>query len=304
MKTILDNLYKNEKGNVLFLAAAALGVMLFMAGLVIDGGNLFMKKSHLQKTANAAALSGAQELPLSQESVNQIVNDVLSSHNESESLLEIVYGENFSVNVVLEKDVPLFFFALFGKESISIQVNAKAGLKTMSSTNGVVPLGINESINLEYGKTYPLKVGPGDSVEGFFGILALEKKGAKSYGETLKYGYLENISIGETFLVQTGNISGPTQEGIQYRMDRCPYPEGQYYHRDCARVVTIIVYKLTSDNSMVEVTGFAYFYVTENLNSNGEINGIFIKRTGPGTTGDLNGKSPVDRGAYVVTLME
>ncbi|SES16632.1 Putative Flp pilus-assembly TadE/G-like [Gracilibacillus ureilyticus] len=304
MKKLLRRLYKNEDGNILLLAAAALGGLLFMTGLVIDGGNLFTTKSHLQKTANAAALSGAQELPLSQEAVTQIVNDVLSSHNESESLQEIIYENGFSVNVVLEKNLPLFFLALFGKESISIQVNAKAGLKEMSSTEGVVPLGIDESTNLEYGKSYPLKVGPGDSVEGFFGILALEKKGAKAYGETLKYGYQEKISIGETFLVQTGNISGATRDGIQYRMDRCPYPEGQFHHRDCARVISIIVYKPSIDKSTVEVTGFAYFYITENLNSKGEINGIFIKRTGSGTAGDVNGKTPADRGAYVVTLME
>ncbi|WP_337017761.1 hypothetical protein [Oceanobacillus massiliensis] len=50
----------------------------------------------------------------------------------------------------------------------------------------------------------------------------------------------------------------------------------------------------------VEVTGFAYFYVTQQMGKNdASVKGIFIKRTGPGMNGE---GSPLDRGAYAIKL--
>ena len=55
-------LFKKENGNALVLVSLAMMALLAMGGLAIDGGMLFMTKAQLQKAANAAVLSGAQEL--------------------------------------------------------------------------------------------------------------------------------------------------------------------------------------------------------------------------------------------------
>ena len=52
-----------EKGSVMVMVVIGLIVLLGFAGLVIDGGSLYMTKSRLQNAADAAALAGAQSLP-------------------------------------------------------------------------------------------------------------------------------------------------------------------------------------------------------------------------------------------------
>ncbi|MEC5422964.1 pilus assembly protein TadG-related protein [Virgibacillus sp. C22-A2] len=297
---------KDQQGNALILVALAMGALLLAIGLVIDGGNLFVTKSHLQKTANAAALSGAQEIVNSEGSVAAVVDEILVSHQEQESLAHLNIEENSQVHVELKKDVPLFFATLFGIESVPIQADAKAGLNPMGRAKGAVPLGIDETVDLVYGDTYALKVDAGDSVSGNFGVLALEGPGAKLYGDSLTHGFDDNLQVGDIINTQTGNIAGATRTGINYRIDNCPYPDGEYEVRECPRVMLVIVYKphsqTTNQLKSVEITGFAYFYVTDRMKDNDDsIKGIFIKRAGPGLTGE---NSPHDRGAYAIKLME
>ena len=54
---------KNERGQAIVLTVLALVVLLGMAALVLDVGAWFHQKRHLQATADAAALAGAQLLP-------------------------------------------------------------------------------------------------------------------------------------------------------------------------------------------------------------------------------------------------
>ncbi|SFK04883.1 Putative Flp pilus-assembly TadE/G-like [Halobacillus dabanensis] len=304
MKRFFRVLKSRENGNAVVLVAIAMGGILTLAGLVIDGGHLFMSKSHLQKTANAAALSGAQEIVNDQDDVDSVVNHVLESHGETESLLQSTVENNQELHVELEKEVPLFFSPLFGMGHIRVNVDAKAGLYPMGEAKGVVPLGIDESVPLYYGETYQLKVDAGDSTSGNFGVLALEGPGAKSYEESLTYGFDEKLKVGDIVSTQTGNIAGPTRNGIDYRVTNCP--DGEVNQRDCSRVMLVIVYKPYSQSSnqlkSVEITGFAYFYITEPMAQNDDsISGIFIKRAGAGTVGE---EATPDRGAYAIRLIE
>ncbi|MFC4023927.1 pilus assembly protein TadG-related protein [Oceanobacillus longus] len=306
MESFYKKLKKSEDGNTIILMALAMSAMIAMVGLVIDGGNLFVSKSHLQKTANAAALSGAQEIVNSEANVKEVVNQILALHEEQNSSLQVNIEPNSQLHVEVTKDVPLYFATLFGIDSVPITVDAKAIVNPMGEAKGAVPLGINDSVNLDYGETYELKVDAGDSISGNFGVLALEGPGAKTYEETLKHGFDESLKVGDIVNTQTGNIAGKTKAGIDYRIANCPYPDGDYQERDCPRVMLIIVYKPhPTENKQiksVEITGFAYFYVNQQMsNTDDTVKGIFIKRTGPGITGE---NSPADRGAYAIKLEE
>jgi hypothetical protein len=54
---------RNERGGVLVMVAVMLPVLLGFAALVIDVGHAYQLRRHLQASADAAALAGAQELP-------------------------------------------------------------------------------------------------------------------------------------------------------------------------------------------------------------------------------------------------
>ncbi len=300
----MREIFHREDGNALVLITLCFSVMMMAFGLVIDGGHLYMQKSHLEKTVNAAALSGAQEIPNSQAKVDQVVSEVLSAHGESASLLSSAVENGRQLRVGLEKDVPLFFASLFGIDTVTIQADAKAGLNPVSAATGVVPLGMDESVELVYGQTYTLKVDAGDSASGNFGVLALDGPGAKTYGETLTHGFDEEIRVGDIINTQTGNIAGATRTGINSRIDSCPSVD--YEARNCPRVMMVLVYKpytqTTNQLTSVQITGFAYFYVTDRMSSTDDsIKGIFIKRAGAGSSGTA---ATPDRGAYAIKLTQ
>jgi hypothetical protein len=296
---------KSEEGSTIILAGFALLGLLLMTGLVIDGGTLYMTKSHMQKAANAAVLSGAQELTNQETEVTRVVNEVLTAHKEEMSVTSLLVEMNSKVNLNLEKNVSLVFSGLFGYDVVPVAVHAAAAIETMGRAAGAAPLGIDDSIQLEYYKEYQLKVAQQDVDTGNFGVLALGGTGAQTYEDNLRYGYQSEIKAGDVIDTQTGNISGKTRSVIKEKIDSCPYLNGETHHRDCPRVVLVPVYKPeqydTNQLKSVRITGFAYFYITQPMDSKDtSISGMFIKRAGTGYTDP----TIINKGAYSIKLTE
>jgi hypothetical protein len=305
MLQYLKKVTKEENGNTLVFAAIILVCLMGMAGLAIDGGMVYMTKSQLQKTANAAVLSGAQELTSTQQKVTNVVNDILNAHRESASLTKLDINMERKVTIDLTKQVNLTFASLFGFKRMNVTAHATAELASVGNAIGAAPLGIDQSINLEYYKSYQLKVDSSGAVSGNFGILALDRPGAKTYYQNLRHGYQDVLKIGDIVDTQTGNIAGDTRSAVQERVNGCTQPPGDYSLRNCSRILLIPVYKPYSSSTnqlkSVQIMGFAYFYITDPMSSNDtSIKGVFIKRTGNGSY--VQGS--VDRGAYSIRLTE
>lgn len=295
----LKKLFKREDGNAIILFTLAITALIAVTGLVIDGGMLYMTKTHLQKTANAAVLSGAQELTNDDTRVREIVEETLAHHDELDSMTGIIILPETKVTVQLEKPVDMTFMRLFGVETVDVKARATARIATMGRAIGAAPLGIDERIELIYGQEYTLKVDETGVDTGNFGILALDGPGARTYKETLLNGSSQEISVGDIVNTQTGNIAGPTKEAVDILVDSCD----NMYERDCRRILLIPVYRPYNHNQnqlkQVEITGFAYFYILERMNHRDKtIRGIFLKRTGSG----YEVEDAVNRGAYTVKL--
>lgn len=301
----MRRLIKKEEGNTIILVAFSLVALIAMTGLIIDGGKLFLTKTHLQKTANAAVLSGAQELTHEEESVRSIVHETLEKHSENHSLEDMKIQMEDKVSVDLSREVPLTFSQLFGFDTAPVNVHAAAELGTMGKAAGVAPLGIDESLGLEFNKEYSLKVDQTGVEAGNFGVLALGETGAATYEDNLLKGYQNELEVGDILETQTGNIAGKTRAVIQERINSCPYPEGETHHRDCSRIILIPVYqRLDADGNQlkeVKITGFAYFYITKPMDSKDtSITGMFIKRAGTGFVKPVD----VNKGAFSIRLTE
>lgn len=294
-----------QRGSSIVLVGLALLVLLATMALVVDGGTVFVERSHLQKTANAAVLSGAQELIHQQADVSGVIQTILQRHQESTSLQSsaILMGQNVSVQ--LAKTVRLGFSKLLGKDTVTVAANAAAKILPMGSAKGAAPLGIDDSIDLQFGQQYKLKVDQTEVVAGDFGILALGGEGAKTYEYNLMHGYSNEVQVGDIIDTQTGNVAGDTRQAVQYRVDSSPYVSGDTSHPDDPRIILIPVYKpynfISNQMKQIQVTGFAYFYISEPMSSfEKSITGMFIKKTGVG--GAKPGAS--DKGAYIIRLTE
>jgi hypothetical protein len=298
----LRRFYKDEDGNVILISAFLFLVLTAFAGLVIDGGHLYLTKTHLQKTANAAVLSGAQQLTASEESaVTTIVDSIVKDHGELSSVQDVSVEMEDKVTVHLNKPVDLFFASILGFDSVDVSVKATAQIGFMGRAHGAAPIGIPESMQLNYGQSYRLKVDEENVDTGFFGILALEGPGAKLYEENLMHGFDGELKIGDIVDTQSGNIAGKTRTAVNYLVNQC----SDMNDRNCPRILLVPVYKPYNPGNgnlkQVEITGFAYFYISAPMNDNDkEINGIFLKRVGAG----FESEGASNRGAYTVKLAE
>jgi hypothetical protein len=296
---------KNECGSSLILVVLSMFAIICFVGLVIDGGRVYMERSHLQKVANAAALSGAQELTKNETKVRKIVDEILEAHHELESLKKCDVIHEHKVIVHLKKELPLAFSSLFGFQTVPVFANASAKIKRIGKAVGAAPLGIDESVPLQFNTEYKLKVDQTEADNGFFGILALGGTGARTYEDNLRYGYQEEIKTGDIIETQTGNIAGKTRSGVQEKVDACYWTAGMDYERSCERIILVAVYKPYEYEGgqvkQVQVTGFAYFFITEPMGNNDTaITGMFIKMAGKGTIDD----NAQDKGAYGIRLTE
>jgi hypothetical protein len=294
-----------EEGSTLVFVALAMALLLGVSALALDGGRLFVIRSQLQKTANAAVLSGAQELTYTSEAVGHVVESILKKHGEWDHMAASSIDMGRKVSVELVREVPLGLAQLLGFPTASVHAKATAEIQTMGEAMGAAPLGIDERIPLEYGKEYKLKVDQTEVSHGNFGILGLGGGGAKTYEDNLKHGYQGVLKVGDVIDTEQGNIAGKTREGVKSRIDACPYSEGESHHRDCPRILLVPVYKplKTNGNQIkeVEITGFAYFYLTKPMDpKDTAITGMFIQRAGTG----IVKPDVVNKGAYAIRLTE
>ena len=295
---------RNEEGSSIVLLALALAGILAILGLVIDGGTLYATKTHLQKAANAAVLSGAQELTNQSAKVTQVVGEVLTKHGETSSLYATNIEMGHKVTIQLQRNVPLAFSSLFGLSSTPVSVKAAAELQAMGRAQGAAPLGIDDSIQLVHNVEYTLKVDQTEATYGNFGILALGGPGASTYEDNLMHGYTNELKIGDVIDTQTGNIVGKTRNAVNFRIDACPYVSGDMSRRDCPRIILVPTYRpnITGNQlKSITVTGFAFFYITDPMSSKDKtVKGMFISRADTGFS-DPNATA---QGAFAIKLTE
>jgi Flp pilus assembly protein TadG len=135
---------KNERGQALVLTVLSLVVLLGMAALVLDVGAWFHQKRHLQATADAAALAGAQFLP----------DDPLTAQSQA-----VGYGTkngggvlagnvtitssrntNDTISVKAAKTNNGIFSRVLGVVSVDIAATAKARVDAPKSALHVAPM--------------------------------------------------------------------------------------------------------------------------------------------------------------------
>lgn len=306
----------NQQGSVIVLVAIGLVVLLGCASLVIDVGLLYTSRSRLVNTADAAALAGAQELPMNPEMAREVAREYVLANGVSEDELVIEIGaDQQSITVKPRQNVHFLFARVLGFTEQEVHASATAFTGSLTGTIGVVPFSIEEQ-ELLGGMEYVLKEGAwrdegstGAALEedgkmhGWYGALDPDNipgGGANEYRERVKNGYQTILRVGDRLLIETGNMSGPTCDGVEYRIAQCKNGCTYSDHDlDCPRVMIIPVIRVVSSEE-VEITGFAAFFL-EGVGGQGKDNyvvGRFVKMV---ASGELGGGT--DYGAYAVKLL-
>jgi Flp pilus assembly protein TadG len=136
---------KEERGNVLILAAASLTMLLSFLALSADVGNLFLTQRQLQSLADAAAMAGALEITACNNTAKCGIMTTAASNAMTESGVSLT-GVNLTLNngpsalagdpnagklnyveAIVTENVPTYFARVFGVTTVAISARAEAG---------------------------------------------------------------------------------------------------------------------------------------------------------------------------------
>lgn len=121
-----------SRGSVHVLVAVALPLLLGVAGLAVDAGNLYLCHNRLQNAVDAGALAGSLELPydpdLTEGRVTSAVQSMMNENYPEARLVSAAPGNEVrSVCVVAEADVPTLLLGALGIGPSTVQAHACAG---------------------------------------------------------------------------------------------------------------------------------------------------------------------------------
>lgn len=295
--------YFNQKGSSMILFVGSFVLLLGITALVTDIGAILLEREKLHNATDAAALAGVQQINKGNDIVINTVKYYAGLNQIDPSNLTILIdNEKKNISVQTNKKIQHYFAKVLGINDYTINVESKAKASAMTSYKGIKPLAVLQQ-NFIYNAQYILKEDAGDGLSGNYGALALGGNGADVYRKNLLNGYLGTVSVGDTLITETGNITQATRQGIEsiISFDR----ESTYYNfkQDSKRLIIIPVVNTldVSGKKPITVLGFAAFFLEGTLGNGGhtEIVGRFIRYA---TWGDCS-DSQTDYGLSGIKLI-
>ena len=277
---------REQRGSVVVIVAFAMVCLLGFAALVVDVGQLYMTRAQLAAEADSSALGGAVKLPEGTSQALAAAQWYATSNGQpGDTVSTTIGGGNTSLTVNVSRTVNLLFAQVLGFVTKNVTASATATVTAVGSADGVVPFGVVWD-NYVFGQQVKLKVGGGDGDTGNYGALALGGKGGKNYTENIQDGYEGTLSVGQWVTTETGNMAGPTDTGVDYRVKRDPDATYDTVRPDSPRVIVVPVLESFNVNGRgeVHIVGFATFFLEGSVK--GEVTGRFVRtysnKTSPG----------------------
>lgn len=280
--------FKNESGQVMVLFAMLMVVLVGATALCVDYGLTAREARILQNAADSAALAAAPFIPdctedevkakaleyAEKNGVDKTQTEVEVFDSTSYSLPETGQDSNVEVRrqmfvtVTTTSTVKFYFSRIFGINEKNISRKATASLSAVIGLKGCVPfsIDINEFESAVANNDYymTLKFGGGSGTQGAYGALALAGPGASVYKDCIINGYNGLVSVGDVVDTSNGNMSGPTEEGVQKRYNACTHYSSsggctpEHYDKNCPRIMMIPVVDYIEKHT-VQIMGFAPF---------------------------------------------
>jgi Flp pilus assembly protein TadG len=298
---------RDERGQAIVMMVLSLVVLVGMAALVLDVGSWFRTKRHLQATADASALAGAQALPERPGIGLTMAMDYAQKNGGNVLAADVTFGTTLTANdtitVAAKKTDPGIFTSVFGVNSTAI--GARATAIRGSYTGFALDLSpwVIDKPSVEFGRLLTFKVTSGDQASsGNFGGVDLpvkEKgcvygKGGNDYYDLIaKREHSCLVAKNELLPVEPGNkaATGTALEDRGAIQNFDPYSilttyangstEITNYNHPNVVVIPIIKAFHQGSSAPFNVVGLAWFIVTSYTSK--EVTGIFVRSGAPAT---------------------
>ncbi len=226
-----------QRGQVLILVAVGMVAIFGLVGMAVDVGQLVYTKADMQKTADAAAFAGAQDLPSSSAATNMANVYVGMNASNTSATIKIsqTHNPNDTIRVTAMRRVNYTFLRALGLSGADVSASATVRVGAYGGGSGLVPWGLVASSNKDFlgnacfngmvngvptfkqNQLCVLKYGAGTSAGGDFGALALDGGGGNIYRDSVSTGTKNSFHLGQQVNAETGNKEGPTGQGISAR---------------------------------------------------------------------------------------
>ncbi len=243
-------LRKRESGQILVAAVLLIPVLLGMSALAVDLGSYAAERRSLQNDADAMALAAAQDLPDATAAQATAQSWATKNRVDWSTVTFAVSGGSVSPQVSVSISRPHAFqlISALGVGPQNVGASAVAAKYSPGGIGGVMPWAITQdTVNATSpGDPVTIKYGAGGGSTGNFGAIDIDGNGASTYRDTIEHGSTGAIcstamancntatcpgtypgSCGENSAScdgpecdsEPGNMVGPTDTGVQYRLD-------------------------------------------------------------------------------------
>ena len=297
----------DARGQSVVVVVVGLTALIGMAALVIDGGSWYRAQRHIQTAADAAALAGAQELPLDPSAARTKAREYALLNYSDMPDPAVNVPDAATIDVVAEdRDIPGLFAPVLSDTFKLLTVHAEAQAKVFApeQLKDVAPIGVSKDkacIVLDpdcFGPEHPVTMTfseVDDPTKSKFGLLDLNRSGGASTGEMkdwLENGYPDYLPINTAYPPANGE-----KNGIQQQL------EDAAEHQ---RVLLFPVYDPAKSITDYYVIGWAAFVIDDVVSWSGqdhELIGHFVTFIAT----DLAAGNPItdptnDFGVHVITL--
>ena len=314
MKNLLRSLCSrlpggSERGQALVLFAGGIAVFCGFVGMSIDIGHVWATRTDLQKSADAAAMAGSQDLPTTSTALS-VANSYVASNSTGGTTAAVVFSQTYAANdtiqVTTRRHVNYTFLRAVGLTGTDVTATAKVRVGNYVGGAGLVPWGfiasntnnstllqnpcylgqVNGIPTFKQNTQCTLKYGAGSNSGGDFGALTLGQPGASNYRNGIANGSTDVFKVGDQVPSETGNMVGPTSQGVADRFalsapTGCNAPSGVLVtnadgsvsiRSGCEaspRIIIIPVVDKIQNPQKSTILGFAYMYLTAVVGSGG-----------------------------------
>jgi hypothetical protein len=146
---------RSQSGQALVLFALFLVGLLAVLALVLDGGNLYLRRRRMQNAADAGALAGVRVLAVNGTNAAAIAaaQNYACTRNGATTCDVTISGSGLTV--IAHSSVATTFARVLGIMAMPIQARAVAMFGPISETGGAAPIAIRD-FNYQFGSTYTI----------------------------------------------------------------------------------------------------------------------------------------------------
>jgi Putative Flp pilus-assembly TadE/G-like len=138
----------NDAGQAIVFIAVILTALCGMAALVVDVGSWYQADRRLQTAADAAALAGAQELPLRQSTAKSTADQYAQHNYPGIATPTVTFPDAGTIDVVAKADTPGIFAKVLNDAFgvVTVHAEAQAAVRAPELMKNVAPIAVKSTV--------------------------------------------------------------------------------------------------------------------------------------------------------------